>query len=403
MFAPTSRKNKGNKRKYIIAKQNKADKIVPLEFMYLTHLHLLNFKNYSDTEIQFSSRLNGIVGDNGSGKTNILDAIHYLSMCKSYLNVIDRQNIKFGELFFSIQGNWKEQETESVVNCAVKLGSKKVVKRNKKEYERLADHIGLYPVVFISPYDGDLVAEGSELRRRWMDGILVQVDRIYLDQLQQYNRVLEQRNALLKNMFEHRLFDAESVEVWDQQLVTCGKLIYEKRRSFLNEFIPIFQKYYCIIGTEAEQVGLSYRSQLNEGDFAMLLKDSLRKDTFTHFTNVGLHKDDLVFTLNGNPVKKFGSQGQQKSFIIALRLAQYEWLKVCLNNTPVLLLDDIFDKLDGQRVEKLLKIVTEDFFGQVIVTDTDRSRMEQLFSSLNVSSNLFEVTSQQLVSIGNNR
>ena len=376
-----------------------ADNIVILNFMRLTQLHLLNFKNYADTEITFSSRLNGIVGDNGSGKTNILDAIHYLSMCKSYLNVIDRQNIKFGEQFFSIQGDWKDGENESNVHCAVKIGAKKVIKRNKKEHQRLADHIGLYPVVFISPYDGDLVAEGSELRRRWMDGILVQIDRIYLDQLQQYVRVLDQRNALLKNMFEHRLFDAESVDAWDHQLVIAGNIIYEKRSAFLKLFIPIFQKYYTIIGKETEEVGLSYRSQLNEGDFTLLLKESARKDAFSHFTNVGIHKDDLLFTLNGNPVKKFGSQGQQKSFIIALRLAQYEWLKMNLKITPVLLLDDIFDKLDFRRVEKLLEIVTDDFFGQVIVTDTDRKRMEKLFSSVSVSNCIFEVNSEQIVSI----
>ena len=370
--------------------------------MYLSHLHLLNFKNYSDTEIDFSPRLNGIVGDNGSGKTNILDAIHYLSMCKSYLNSIDRQNIKFDELFFSIQGHWKNGENESVVNCAVKLGAKKIVKRNKKEYERLADHIGLYPVVFVSPYDGDLIAEGSELRRRWMDGILVQIDRVYLDQLQQYVRVLDQRNALLKNMFEHRLFDAESIDAWDHQLVASGLIIHEKRSAFLQGFIPIFQKFYTIIGKETEEVGLAYRSQLNEGDFAVLLKDSVRKDTFSHFTSVGLHKDDLLFTLNGNPVKKFGSQGQQKSFIIALRLAQYEWLKTSLGISPVLLLDDIFDKLDGHRVEKLIKIVTEGSFGQVIVTDTDLKRMEKLFSRLTVSNCIFEVNSKQDIAYQNN-
>ena len=366
--------------------------------MHLTHLHLLNFKNYADTEITFSPRLNGLVGDNGSGKTNILDAIHYLSMCKSYLNTLDRQNIKFGELFFAIQGNWKDDENESLVTCAVKLGAKKVVKRNKKEYERLADHIGLYPVVFVSPYDGDLIADGSELRRRWVDGILVQTDRVYLDQLQQYIRVLDQRNALLKNMYEHRLFDAESIDAWDHQLVNSGGIIYEKRSAFLKQFIPIFQKYYSLIGKDSEVVGLTYRSQLNDGAFADLLKEAVRKDAATHYTNVGIHKDDLLFTLNDYPVKKFGSQGQQKSFIIALRLAQYEWLKSNLGISPVLLLDDIFDKLDGARVEKLIEIVTDASFGQVIVTDTDVKRMEHLFSTLTVSNCIFEVNSHQVVS-----
>ena len=231
-----------------------------------------------------------------------------------------------------------------------------------------------------------------------MDGILVQTDRVYLDQLQQYIRVLDQRNALLKNMYEHRLFDAESIDAWDHQLVNSGGIIYEKRSAFLKQFIPIFQKYYSLIGKDSEVVGLTYRSQLNDGAFADLLKETVRKDAATHYTNVGIHKDDLLFTLNDYPVKKFGSQGQQKSFIIALRLAQYEWLKSNLGISPVLLLDDIFDKLDGARVEKLIEIVTDASFGQVIVTDTDVKRMEHLFSTLTVSNCIFEVNSHQVVS-----
>jgi DNA replication and repair protein RecF len=364
--------------------------------MHLTHLHLLNFKNYTDISFSFSERLNGLVGDNGSGKTNVLDAIYYLSMCKSYLNTMDRQNIRFGELYFAIQGNWKDNEAVSTVNCAVKMGSKKIVKRNKKEYERLADHIGQYPVVFISPYDGDLIAEGSELRRKWMDGILVQIDREYLEQLQFYAKILDQRNALLKSMFEHRLFDRESMEVWDIQLITAGELIHKKRQQFLEEFIPVFQKCYKEIGGNKEEVGLSYRSQLNDGSFIDLLKASEKRDAFSQYTNVGIHKDDLLFTINEHPAKKFGSQGQQKSFVIALRLAQYDWLKNHLAISPVLLLDDVFDKLDGKRVQKLIQMVTSLDFGQVIVTDTDIERMRKLFEGLNVPSRIFEVKNQEV-------
>ena len=367
--------------------------------MHLTHLHLLNFKNYADTEIIFSPRLNGLVGDNGSGKTNILDAIHYLSMCKSYLNNIDRQNIHFEQTFFSIQGNWDVESKKVDVHCAFKLGAKKVIKYNKKPYDKITEHIGRFPVVFISPYDGDLIAEGSDMRRKWMDGILVQLDKKYLEDLQRYNKVLEQRNALLKNMFEHRLFDRESIEVWNIQLVSLGEQIFEKRRVFLEEFIPVFKKFYYKIGNDSEDIGLEYRSQLNEGDFTQLLAENEKRDAFSQYSNVGIHKDDLIFTIKEHPVKKFGSQGQQKSFLIALRLAQYDYLKIHAKSKPVLLLDDIFDKLDNQRVEKLIRLVTADYFGQVIVTDTDDRRMIELFKSLDIEKKLFRVDDSQITEI----
>lgn len=359
--------------------------------MYLKTLELVNFKNYQEAELELSSAINCFVGNNGSGKTNILDAVYYLSMCKSYMNVVDKQNIRFDQSFFVIQGKWEKNEQEIGIHCGVKQGAKKVFRRNKKEYEKLADHIGQFPVVMISPYDRDLISEGSELRRKWMDGILSQFDRKYLDDIQKYAKVLIQRNALLKNMADHHLFDRESIDVWNIQLGELGKRIHSKRVSFVDEFTPVFQRHYKEIGVEQEQVELVYRSQLNESSIEDLLKEYERKDAATRFTNAGVHRDDLMFQIKGHPVKKFGSQGQQKSFLIALRLAQFEWLKAHLNTVPVLLLDDIFDKLDGQRVERLIQLVAAHYFGQVLLTDTDKERVEQIMEANGLEHRLFEV------------
>lgn len=359
--------------------------------MHLKTLHLVNFKNYEETEIQLSDHINCFVGKNGAGKTNILDAVHYLSMCRSYMNVVDRQNIRFDQPFFVIQGDWIKEELTINIHCAVKTGAKKVFRRNKKEYEKLADHIGQFPAVMISPYDRDLISEGSELRRKWMDGIISQFDRHYLDLIQKYAKVLVQRNALLKNMAEHRLFDRDSIEIWNEQMIVLGKEIHKKRSAFLEEFIPVFQKHYDSIGNESEQVHLVYKSQLNDAPMEKLLVEYERKDAYTKYSNAGTHKDDLIFEIKGHPVKKFGSQGQQKSFLIALRLAQYEWLKNHLGVLPVLLLDDIFDKLDHTRVEKLMKLVANNYFGQVLVTDTDAERIQRIFGESDLKAKIFKV------------
>lgn len=384
------------KRKYLVFFCTCTKTINQISFttfvtMHLHSFHLTNFKNYEEATIELSPNINCFIGSNGAGKTNILDAVHYLSLCKSYMNVLDRQNIRFDQPFFSIQGVWEKDAQKIAIHCAVKVGAKKVFKRNKKEYEKLADHIGQFPVVMISPYDRDLISEGSELRRKWMDGIIAQFDRAYLENIQRYAKILEQRNALLKNMFQHGLFDRESIEVWNEQLVTVGNQIHLKRKVFIEEFIPVFQERYNYIGLETEEVHISYRSQLNDTSFEQLLTDYERKDALTHYSNAGTHKDDLVFTIKGMPIKKFGSQGQQKSFIIALRLAQYDWLKRHLNVRPVLLLDDIFDKLDQQRVSKLLELVSNQYFGQVLVTDTDLERIQTIFKLHSMESKLFSV------------
>ncbi len=359
--------------------------------MHLKNLHLINFKNYEEAELSLGLGVNCFVGSNGSGKTNILDAVHYLSMCKSYLNVMDRQNIRFGEHFFSIRGEWEKEGQTVEIHCAVKQGAKKIFRRNKNEYEKLADHIGQFPVVMISPYDRDLISEGSELRRKWMDGIIAQFDRQYLEDIQRYSRVLDQRNALLRNMYDHGLFDRESIEIWNVQMCELGTRIYERRMRFLDEFLPVFTERYNFIGEGSEDVGLEYRSQLHDHAFEDLLAVFERKDAVTHYSNAGVHKDDLVFMIKGHPIKRFGSQGQQKSFIIALRLAQYEWLSRHLGVKPTLLLDDIFDKLDKDRVRKLLTLVSDQYFDQVLVTDTDLDRLRLIFSSMDVDLQFYEV------------
>ncbi len=359
--------------------------------MYLKSLQLINFKNYEEAEMTLSSSINCFTGNNGSGKTNILDAVHYLSVCKSYLNTVDKQNIRFDQPFFVVQGVFEAENKEINIHCSVKVGAKKIFKRNKSEYDKLGDHIGQFPCVMISPYDRNLIGDGSEVRRKWMDGIIAQSNKSYLDDLQRYGKILIQRNALLKNMHDHGLFDRESIEVWDEQLIQVGTRIHEVRKAFLNEFIPVFQKQYNFIGEEAEQIDLEYRSQLNDISFNELLSLNQRKDAFSQYTNGGIHKDDLVFTIKGHPVKKFGSQGQQKSYLIALRLAQFEWLKMHLGILPILLLDDIFDKLDDNRVGRLLQLVSNHSFGQVLVTDTNRDRLERIFVDVSVPINYFEV------------
>lgn len=359
--------------------------------MHLKSLQLINFKNYEEAEILLNEGINCFIGVNGSGKTNILDAVHYLSMCKSYLNTVDRQNIRFDQQFFSIIGVFGKAEKEYAIHCALKTGTKKVFKQNKKEYEKLSEHIGLFPTVIISPYDKDLISEGSELRRKWMDGIISQSDREYLSDIQRYNKILLQRNALLKHMYENGFFERESIDVWNDQLLTTGNRIHQKRIAFLRDFIPVFQHHYNRIGLDTDEVTLEYRSQLNEAPFEEVLKQYERKDAVTQYTNAGTHKDDLLFLIKGHPVKKFGSQGQQKSFIIALRLAQYDWLKQNLDLKPILLLDDIFDKLDRNRVQRLMDLVSTDFFGQVLVTDTDEERIRHTFSENNLKGKMYRI------------
>lgn len=359
--------------------------------MWLKRLTLLNFKNYTEAELEFSETVNVFTGNNGAGKTNLLDAIHYLSLCKSYFNPVDSQQIKAGADVFMIQGAFDRAGEQDIVACSMKRNQKKVFRRNKKDYQRLADHIGLYPLVMISPYDISLIIEGSEERRRFIDNVISQTDTAYLDELIAYNKHLFNRNALLKGIAEHGRYDPDLLEILDDQLLNSGNRIFGKRRHFLSEFIPVFQKHYEYLAEGAEDASLHYESPLLSNEFGTLLRSSFERDKALQRTSAGVHKDDLVFSVNGMPMKKFGSQGQQKSFLIAMKLAQYSFLNDNKGFKPLLLLDDIFDKLDDKRITKLMKMVSHEDFGQIFITDTSRERISKIFNAIGINIKIFEV------------
>jgi DNA replication and repair protein RecF len=364
--------------------------------MWLKNITLLNFKNYNDADIQFSDTVNVFTGNNGSGKTNMLDAIHYLCLCKSYFNPIDGQQIKTGQEIFMIQGDFDRSSKNEKISCGVKRNQKKQFKRNKKEYDKLADHIGLFPVVMVSPYDVNLIMEGSEERRKFIDNVISQTDSHYLDQLISYNRILLNRNAFLKQIAISRKYDPALLEILDEQLVTAGDKIFAIRKAFMDQFIPLFNQYYIYLTENKEIVELNYQSQLNDASFNHLLAKSVEKDRVLERTTTGIHKDELAFVISGMPLKKFGSQGQQKSFLIALKLAQYAYLAKNKGFKPLLLLDDIFDKLDDSRVQKLMQMVSHHDFGQIFITDTGKERVKSIFENIDVDVTLFEVEEGQI-------
>ena len=359
----------------------------------LQKLSVTNFKNYEEATLLFSDKINCFIGDNGSGKTNLLDAIHYLSFCKSYFNPVDTQNIRHGESFFSIHGTYlKNGDSPDMISCIQKTEYRKVFKINQKEYDRLSDHIGLFPLVMVSPYDRDLINEGSEVRRRYLDGVISQFDKSYLDDLINYNKALAQRNALLKHFADTKTFNSSMVDIWDRQLSDYGHKIHNKRTAFLKDFIPVFQRYFEFISEGKETVSIKYVSQLFDRGLDELLAISIDKDCLARYTTQGIHKDDLEFVISGYPLKKFGSQGQQKSFVVAIKLAQFDYTRDVKGFKPVLLFDDIFDKLDDKRVHQIIRLVSENSFGQVFVTDTQRSRIEKLFLEVKIDHKIFEIS-----------
>jgi len=360
--------------------------------MYLQRIALSNFKNYEEAELAFSSKINCFVGNNGVGKTNILDAIHYLSFTKSYFNLADNQNIRHEAPFFAIHGTYiSGEESQDLVSCIQQRSQKKQLKVNKKDVDRMADHIGRFPVVMVSPYDSDLINDGSDLRRKFLDSVISQFDRAYLDDLVVYNKALAQRNVLLKHFEEMRYFDETQLEMWDHQLNLTGMRIFEKRRSFLADFVPLFQHYFSFISNGREVVDIVYVTQLETISMGTLLADNLSRDRSARYTTVGIHKDDLDFRISDYPTKRFGSQGQQKSFLVAVKLAQFHFTREVKGVKPILLLDDIFDKLDALRVEQIIRLVGEDGFGQVFITDTQRERIAGIFSKINIDHRIFEI------------
>jgi DNA replication and repair protein RecF len=370
--------------------------------MYLKRLSLLHFRNYEEVTIDCSERINCFTGLNGSGKTNLLDAIHYLSLCKSFLNPIDSQNIRFDEPFFVVQGIFEdpyapEMTGENNIFCSVKRGQRKVFKKNGKEYDRLSDHIGLCPLVAVSPADAVLVTGGSEERRRFMDTVISQFNKQYLEQLIAYNHVLSQRNALLKRMAEGQTPDDGTLEVLDLQLETHGSPVHIARKAFIRELLPFFSSYYEQLSGGAEKVELEYQSKLHEHSLAELLKSTISRERFLGHTTVGIHKDDLDLKINGHSLKRSGSQGQQKTFLIALKLAEYVFLDRAAGKKPMLILDDVHDKLDADRVFRLMEIVCGKGFGQLFITDTGAGRMNDLFSSKGLPYKMFTVVEGKII------
>ena len=332
-----------------------------------------------------------MVGPNGVGKTNILDAVYHLSFGKSYFNPVSTQNIRHDEEFFVIDGEFEKDDREERIVCSLKRGSKKIIKRNGKAYDRLSDHIGLLPLVIISPADRDLIIEGSDTRRKFIDGVISQSDKSYLQDLIKYNKVLAQRNSLLKYFAINHTFNKDTLAVYNEQLNDYGTKIFDKRLAFLETFIPIFKEQYIAISGGREEVSLSYDSKLLNDDLLTLLERSIEKDRALQYTSVGVHKDDLGFEVSGHPIKKFGSQGQQKSFLIALKFAQFQFIKARSKTTPILLLDDIFDKLDEHRVSHIVALVNNENFGQIFISDTHAERTEEVVKQIHQTYKLFKL------------
>ncbi len=370
--------------------------------MILRKLSILNYKNIREATLLLSPKINCLIGHNGVGKTNVLDAVYYLSFCRSASNPVDSQVICHDEPFCMIEGVYSENSECSdnsgyseVISCGIKRGQKKHFKRNKKEYKRLSEHIGLIPLVVVSPSDTLLIEGGSEERRRLMDMVISQYDRSYIDALSRYNNALQQRNILLKQ--EDPAPDPMLLQIWEEQMAEAGEEIYRRRDTFVQELVPLFQQFYDQISSGRETVGLEYISHCQRGPLLEVIQRDRHKDLAVGFSLHGIHRDDLVFTLGGHPMKREGSQGQSKTYAIALKLAQFDFLKrTASQTTPLLLLDDIFDKLDAERVEQIVRLVSGDAFGQIFITDTNRDHLDQILRNSALDYKIFEVDNGEI-------
>ncbi len=363
--------------------------------MILKNISIINYKNIKSANLELSPKINCLIGHNGMGKTNFLDAIYYLSFCRSAYNPIDSQIITHDEAFFMLEGNYDNGKGEvEDIYCGMKRGTKKHFKRNKKEYKRLSQHIGLIPLIFVSPSDVSLIEGGSEERRRLMDVVISQYDNSYIEALGNYNKALQQRNALLKMDTEP---DPMLMELWEQQMAQNGELLYQKRQAFVDELVPLFQNIYQHISGNKEVVNLRYVSHCQRGPLLEVIQRDRFKDRAVGYSLHGVHRDDLEFLLGDYAMKREGSQGQNKTFVIALKLAQFSFLqRTCSNTIPLLLLDDIFDKLDAQRVEAIVKLVSSDNFGQIFITDTNRDHLDQILSNMDGEYKIFSVDSGKI-------
>jgi len=375
--------------------------------MTLDQLHLLFFKNYDEASLAFSPGINCFIGDNGSGKTNLLDAIYYLALTKSAFASADAQSIKQGADFFVVKGRFATPDLDKpeTIQVSLRVGQKKTITHDKQPYDRLADHIGRYPAVLISPYDTDLIRQGSEERRRYFDSLQSQLDHEFLELLIQYNGLLRQRNATLKQGSGGHGFDALYLQALDDQLAPLGESLSAMRASFLTQFTPVFQRHYAQLADGREQVALAYKSQLIGQNFRHLLLANERRDVALQRSTTGPHRDDFVFLMDELPVKSYASQGQQKSYAIALKLAQFELLAArprpagTTTAKPLLLLDDIFDRLDDKRIARLLELVADQTFGQVFLTDTNLARTDQALRGVSSAIQRFRVQAGQVAAI----
>ncbi|MBQ7490265.1 MAG: DNA replication and repair protein RecF [Bacteroidales bacterium] len=361
--------------------------------MYLESIRIANFKSHQEAAFNFNANINGIVGANGSGKTNLLDAIHYLSFCKSFFSSQDKYSVRFGSDFFSVHGVFRTfgSERSNSISCTYQMNGRKIMKANGKEYDRLSDHIGKYPLVMVSPYDHDIINAGSEVRRRFFDMIISQFDGEYLHQLISYQKIIMQRNTLLKSFLENRNYNSSLLDILNDQLIPLGNNIYSKRKIFIGELLPTLQSYYSQLSGNQEEINILYDSGLNEQSFEDGLNAASAVDAKCGFSTFGVHKDDYSFLINGNPIKRFGSQGQQKSFVLSTRLAQFDYIYSKKEIKPILLLDDIFDKLDKQRTAHLLDLVGNDHFGQVFLSDTDENRIHTILDSYNLENSIYKI------------
>ncbi len=373
--------------------------------MILRKLSILNYKNIREAQLELSPKMNCFIGPNGAGKTNVLDAIYYLSFCRSASNPIDSQVIHHDEAFAMIEGSYVpdgSDDVSEIVSVGMKRGQKKHFKRNKKEYKRLSEHIGMIPLVVVSPSDTLLIEGGSEERRRLMDMVIAQYDRSYMEHLTRYSNALQQRNTLLKAVGEAALsspqsFDPALMQIWEEQMAEEGEQLYRRRKSFVEELTPVFQEYYQAIAQHREQVGLNYVSHCQRGPLLEVIQRDRMKDLAVGYSLHGVHRDDLEFTLGDRPMKREGSQGQNKTYVIALKLAQFDFLKRTASQTvPLLLLDDIFDKLDASRVEQIVRLVSGDSFGQIFITDTNRDHLDQILRTTALDYRIFHVKAGEI-------
>lgn len=364
--------------------------------MFLKSVNIINFKNIEEAKLNFSEKLNCFTGNNGSGKTNLLDALHYMSFTKSYFNTSDAQVIKHGNNFFVLQGEYERNTASEKIYCGYEKDKKKIIKRNDKTYKRFSEHIGLLPVVTVSPNDAILITGTGEERRKYIDSVISQYDKEYLYELIKYNKTLSQRNRLLKNYIISHYFDADTLDIYNEQLSESGTKIHQKRKTFISDLIPIFTEYYETVSDKNENVSLEYTSHLNESDFHDILNQNIDKDKILGYTGKGIHRDDILLNINDLQLRKAGSQGQQKTFLIALKFAQFQFIKNISKINPLLLLDDIFDKFDAQRVSQIIKL-TNNNFGQIFITDTNPERVKKVIKTEKSSFKLFHTENGKFI------